>query len=112
MLARFRHRNIVRVERYFEANGTAYLVMEYEDGESLTERLERGEKPGEDELERILFPLLEALRLVHRAKLLHRDIKPDNIYLRKDGSPLLLDFGAARHALGRSEEHTSELQSH
>jgi tetratricopeptide (TPR) repeat protein len=107
-LVTFRHSNIVTVYRYFEANGTAFLVMAYEDGESLARILERAGTLSESEINEILAPLLSGLEHVHAAGFLHRDIKPGNIYIRRDGSPVLLDFGAARQALGgRSQSLTS-----
>jgi WD40 repeat protein len=99
-LARFKHENIVRVLRFIEANGTAYMVMEYEKGQSLARYL-RHDGPCLDEpgLLRIFLPILNGLHAVHEASLLHLDIKPENIYLREDGSPMLIDFGSARQAL-------------
>lgn len=95
-LATFRHPNIIRVLRYFKANGTAYIVMEYESGESLKQWLPRHTPIDRDGLLKLVHPLLDGLAMVHQAGFLHRDIKPDNIYIRRDGSPVLLDFGAAR----------------
>jgi len=100
-LATFQHPNIVRVLRYFEAHNTAYIVMEYEQGQSLSSAIKNKGTATEAFLLEIVSPLLEGLQAVHEAGLLHRDIKPDNIYLRdKDHSPVLLDFGAARYAIG------------
>lgn len=101
-LARFTHPHIVRVNRYFEANGTGYMVMDYEDGESLHQALKHEPTPGEKRVRELLFPLLEGLQAVHSTGFLHRDIKPSNIFLRKSGGPVLLDFGSARAALGDS----------
>ena len=101
-LAQFRHPNIVRVTDYFEANNTAYLVMDYERGRSLSQWL--AEHPGpvpEATLRQWLAPLLHGLCKVHQSGYLHRDIKPGNIYLRDGGEPLLIDFGSARQAVGR-----------
>jgi signal recognition particle receptor subunit beta len=96
VLARFRHPNIVRVWRYLTENGTAYMVMDFEEGRSLADYLQTlGRLPEETELRRLLVPVLEGLREVHRKRFLHRDIKPGNIFLRNDGPPCLLDFGAA-----------------
>ncbi len=98
-LVAFEHPNIVAVERFFEANGTAYMVMEYHRGENLADAIERRGPIGQGALVGILFPLLDGLRVVHRHRFLHRDVKPENIYLADDGRPVLLDFGAARAAL-------------
>jgi HAMP domain-containing protein len=96
-LATFRHPNIVRVARFFEANRTAYMVLEYERGQSLKSWRKKHESVPEATIVALLAPLLDGLALVHRAGYLHRDIKPDNIYVRdQDGSLVLLDFGAAR----------------
>ncbi|MEJ7807352.1 MAG: serine/threonine-protein kinase, partial [Telluria sp.] len=98
-LATFRHPNIVRVARFFEANRTAYMVLEYERGQSLKQWWPACKACSENELLSLLQPLLDGLAVVHQAGFLHRDIKPDNIYRRKDdGSLVLLDFGAARLA--------------
>jgi serine/threonine protein kinase len=99
-LAKFSHPHIVRVNRYFEANGTGYMVMDYEKGESLNQMLKRGLQPDEARLKSILMPLLDGLEAVHATGFLHRDIKPSNIFVRESGSPVLIDFGAARHAIG------------
>ena len=99
-LARFREPNIVRVIRYLEAHGTAYFIMDYEDGQPLSKRLKKAVTLSEDEILAIIVPIVRSLRAVHAQQFLHRDIKPANIYLRKDGSPVLLDFGSARQALG------------
>ncbi len=104
-LANFQHPNIVRVLRCFEAHYTAYLVMEYEFGQSLSSILKRRERSRERlteaEIMTFLPPLLEGLQAVHEAGFLHKDIKPDSLYLRdKNNTPVLLDFGAARYALG------------
>jgi TPR repeat protein/serine/threonine protein kinase len=100
MLARFKEPNIVRVTNFLEANGTAYLVMDYEEGETLAQYLGRHHFLSEDHLNAIFIATLHGLRAVHDKSVLHRDIKPGNIYLRKDGTPILIDFGAARQALG------------
>ncbi len=104
-LAKFHHPNIVQVLRFFEANGTAYIVMNFIEGESLHDRMRKRKKIDENELMSLIFPLLDGLEKVHETGFLHRDIKPGNIFVAKDGVPMLLDFGAARAALkdkGRS----------
>jgi len=99
-LARLQHPNVVRVQDFFRANGTAYMAMRYERGRTLREHIDRANgRPGERWIGDIFVELLNGLREVHAAGLLHLDIKPGNIYIRKDGSPLLIDFGAARHSL-------------
>ena len=109
ILAQFKHPNIIRVLRYFQAHNTAYFVMEYERGRSLIDAVHKGDIANETEMKKLLLPLLDALEMVHNAGYLHRDIKPDNIYLRdKDKSPVLLDFGAARFEINqRSRSVTS-----
>jgi len=100
-LARFRHPHIVPVLRYFEANGTAYTVMEFEDGRNLAELLrDRGKCLAPDDVRRLADGLLNGLGAVHAQGFLHRDIKPSNIIIRRDGVPILIDFGAARQAMG------------
>ncbi|MDH5631727.1 MAG: serine/threonine protein kinase [Gammaproteobacteria bacterium] len=96
-LARFKHPHIVRVLRFLETNGTAYMVMEYEEGEPLSGLLKRtGGYLNEHNLLNVFLPILSGLQAVHDAGLLHLDIKPDNIYLRSNGQPMLIDFGSAR----------------
>jgi serine/threonine protein kinase len=95
-LATFRHPNIVRVLRYFRENGTAYIVMEYESGLPLKRWVPQNAPLSQRSLLSIIYPLLDGLEAVHKTGFLHRDIKPDNIYVRADGTPVLLDFGAAR----------------
>ncbi len=97
-LVTFRHPNIVALHRFFEANGTAYLVMAYEEGMTLGAILKRHGPITEDEIREVLDPLLDGVSLIHQAGFLHRDIKPDNVVIRRDGSPVLIDFGAARQA--------------
>lgn len=99
-LARFQHPNIVGVHNVFEANKTAYMVMEYEQGRSLGAWLREPGNCSEQSLRALLMPLLDGLEKVHEAGFVHRDIKPNNLFVRDDGSPVLLDFGSARQALG------------
>ncbi len=99
-LAKFKHPNIVRILRYFVANDTAYLVMEYEKGQTLEEHLKSLHRClTEEEAVTIFTPILDGLQAVHEGNLLHRDIKPSNIFLRDNSSPVLIDFGAARYDL-------------
>lgn len=96
-LAKFKHNNIVRVLRYLELNNTAYMVMEYEEGQNLIEYVvSQGQSLDERTLSKIFLPILNGLQAVHQAGLLHLDIKPDNIYLNKNQQPMLLDFGSVR----------------
>ena len=110
-LARFSHPNIVRVNRFFEANGTSYMVMDYEAGESLYQYLKRNPGPPEDWLKRMLMPILDGLHAVHKAGFLHRDIKPSNVFIREDGTPVLLDFGSARLAAGGASKNLTAIIS-
>jgi serine/threonine protein kinase len=98
-LAKFSHPHIVRVNRYFEANTTGYMVMDYEDGNSLHQMLVKATLE-EGALLQMLRPLLDGLRAVHHTGFLHRDIKPSNIFIRGDGNAVLIDFGSARQAAG------------
>jgi formylglycine-generating enzyme required for sulfatase activity/serine/threonine protein kinase len=93
--------NIVNCQDFIEANGTAYLVMSFEDGLPLSDLIRGRERNNqtfsEDELLRIMLPLLQGLGLVHKQNVLHRDIKPGNIFIRRsDEQPVLIDFGAAK----------------
>ena len=99
-LAKFKHHNIVRVLSVFTENNTAYMVMEYEHGEPMDALLKNRTTIEEEKLKSILMPMLDGLEAVHKAGFIHRDIKPPNIYIRTDGSPVLLDFGSARQSLG------------
>jgi serine/threonine protein kinase len=99
-LARFRHPHIVPVLRFIEANGTAYTVMEFEDGRSVAEMLPQGRRLPAADVRRLAEGLLSGLKAVHAQGFLHRDIKPSNIIIRRDGVPILIDFGAARLAIG------------
>ena len=103
-----RHPNIVPVLQYFEANSTGYLVMEYQQGKALDVVLAPDRVLDADEIDELFLPLLDGLAVVHEAGYLHRDIKLANIFVRRDGRPVLLDFGAARMALrGHSKSLTT-----
>jgi len=100
MLAQFDHPALVKVYRFWEANGTAYMLMPYYEGITLKEELRRAHTPpDETRLKELLAQLLDALEVLHRANAVHRDIAPDNILILPDGNPLLLDFGAARRVI-------------
>jgi len=100
LLARFDSPSLVKVHRFWEANGTAYMVMPFYEGVTLKEAYLSGKiTPHEAWVRTLLDSLLGALETIHREHCLHRDIAPDNILLCKDGSPLLLDFGAARRVI-------------
>jgi serine/threonine protein kinase len=109
ILAKFREQSIVRVTRFLEGNGTAYLVMDYEQGQPLNAYLKSNGPMSEGQILSILMPLLVGLQEVHSKGYLHRDIKPSNIYLRKDGTPVLLDFGAARQSMGGRTQAVTSL---
>ncbi|WP_198284642.1 serine/threonine protein kinase [Beggiatoa alba] len=111
ILAKFKHSNIVRVLRFFEENGTAYMVMEYQEGYCLADYLKEKSKLSEQELLNIALPLMDGLQLVHEMGLLHRDIKPNNIYIRHDQSPVLLDFGSARYAVSQRSRSVTSIVS-
>ncbi len=99
-LARLNHPNVVHVINFLRANDTVYLVMRYEQGRTLHEHIRKHHGDFKEMFIRAVFSrLLSGLREVHVNKLLHLDIKPSNIYLRTDGSPVLIDFGAARQTL-------------
>ena len=109
-LARFDHPHLNRVHRFFESNGTAYMVLEYVDGETLAERLTRERLLPEESLQRLLKEVLSGLAVVHEAGYVHRDIKPGNLMLREEGgSAVVLDFGAARQAVGRRSQRLTTI---
>ena len=109
-LARIAHPNVVRVTNFFRANETVYLVMQYERGRTLQEYiLHRKKEIKENFIRRIFAEMLGGLREVHAHKILHLDIKPSNIYIRIDGSPLLLDFGAARQTLTQEKSSLNPM---
>ena len=110
-LARFDHPHLNKVYRFFESNGSAYMVLEYIQGETLADRLTRERQLPEESLQRLLEEVLSGLAVMHEAGYVHRDIKPGNLMLREEnGSVVVLDFGAARQAVGqRSKAITSIL---
>lgn len=111
-LARFSHPNIVGVAQIFEANRTAYMVLEYQDGLNFGKWLAaKGEPPTQAELDAIIGPIMDALETIHRNDVLHRDIAPDNLYIRNNGRPVLLDFGSAREAIAGRTKTLSVVKS-
>ncbi len=99
-LAKLMHPNVVRVLNFFRANGTVYMVMQFERGRTLHDYIHRHRGEIRETFIRAVFArMLNGLREVHAHKLLHLDIKPSNVYLRTDGTPVLLDFGASRQTL-------------
>jgi len=110
-IGQFKHPNIVRVRNVFEANNTAYMVMDYELGESLQEILNRRKVLPEEDIKSVIFPILDGTKLVHAAGYIHRDIKPGNIFIRVDGDPVLLDFGSARQSLVEQKQSLTSLFS-
>ena len=102
-LAKIRHPNVVGVQNFCEAHGTAYLVMDYYVGRTLAELLvERGGRLPVDEAIRVVDAVLDGLAATHAANIWHRDVKPSNIYITTEGVPILLDFGAARQGSASS----------
>jgi serine/threonine protein kinase len=99
-LAKFRHTNIVQVHSVFESNNTAYMVMDYVEGQSLRDAFKSPEICHEGRLREILSRIMDGVEQIHEVGFIHRDIKPDNIYLRPNEMPVLLDFGSARQTLG------------
>ncbi|MFM9941997.1 MAG: WD40 repeat domain-containing serine/threonine protein kinase [Hyphomicrobiaceae bacterium] len=109
-LAKFNHPNIVRVYRYFRDRNTGYIALHFEEGSSLKGWLKAlGRAPRQAELDRIVPPMLDALEVIHAADFLHRDIAPDNIIIRRDGSPVLIDFGSARAEVAKHSKTVSAL---
>lgn len=105
--------NMAGVQLYFEENGTAYFVMEYVEGTSFRKYLQScgGQIFWEDAVA-IIMPVLDALTIVHEQGIIHRDVTPDNIYIKKDGSVKLLDFGAARYSLGNVSKSLDVVLKH
>ncbi len=110
-LAQFKHSNIVRVLTVFPENNSAYMVMEYEKGQAMHELLKQEKTLSEERIREIILPILDGLEEIHQAGFIHRDIKPPNIFIRSDGSPVLLDFGSARQSLGEKTHTLTSMVS-
>lgn len=112
LLAQFDHPSLVKVFRFWEAHNTAYMVMPLYNGMTLKQaRAQMRTPPSEAWLRQVLWSVLGALRMLHESQTLHRDISPDNIFLQDMGPPVLLDLGAARHAINdRDHKHTAVLK--
>lgn len=113
-LRKFDHPAIVKVFNLFEMNNTAYFVMDYYEGETLEDYLKRylGKHFNQDEILSIMMPIIEGLKDVHKQGFLHRDIAPDNIFLRVNKLPVLIDFGASRNAIGTKSQNISAIVKH
>jgi serine/threonine protein kinase len=108
LLVGLKHPNIVRVWELFKANNTVYMVMDYEEGETLNSYLKKYPRLNENEIINIMNPVFEAIKYVHSKGILHRDIAPDNIYMRENGTPMVIDFGSARDVIAKySKDITS-----
>ena len=112
LLARFDHPSLVRVFRFWKANGTAYMAMQYYPGQTLKEaRAAMSGPPEEAWLRSFVDRLLGALATLHAEGVYHRDIAPDNILLMPDGQPVILDFGSARRVISdRTQSLTAILK--
>ncbi len=109
-LAKFNHPSIVKILGYFEANDTAYFVMEYEEGIDLSHYLkEKGTPLKQEGILSIIMPILEGLKEVHKHNYLHRDIKPGNMLIRANHSPVLIDFGASKLAMGEASKSITSM---
>jgi serine/threonine protein kinase len=109
-LARFQHPNIVRVIDIFQENDTAYTVMEFVNGETLKERVQRTGALEEKEAMLLINQLLDAVEVIHAKGMLHRDIKPENILISPEGRIVLIDFGSAREfAEGKTSHQTAMI---
>ena len=111
LLARFDHPSLVKVHRFWEANGTAYMAMPFYKAQTLRQRRQEldAQAPTQAWLMSMIEPLLGALAEMHRADVYHRDIAPDNILWCADNRPVLLDFGAARHVLADRTQHLTAV---
>lgn len=104
MQARLEHANLVQVHRALRANGTGYVIMDYVEGETLAQLLERRSILAEEDLNAIIGPILGPLELLHQHGFLHQDIRPGNIVVRDDGTPVLLEIGGSRQVHGGARQ--------
>ncbi len=110
LLAKFTHPNIVNVSQVFEENNTAYMVLDYQKGMPLHDwRNRHSDELTQSRIDAVIAPLLDALDKLHQNNILHRDIAPDNIFIRDDGTPVLLDFGSAREAFSLKTQTVSAV---
>jgi len=109
LLHKISHPYIVKVTDLFEANSTAYFVMPYLEGVTLHEWMKQHPNPSQAELEAIFVPLLEGLKFIHDKGLLHRDVKPENIFITGNTNPVLIDFGSARLAIGQKSKALTQV---
>jgi serine/threonine protein kinase/TolB-like protein/Flp pilus assembly protein TadD len=109
-LTQFRHHSIVRVRNVFEENNTAYIVMDFEEGVTLGDKLKGKKTLPEEQLLSLFLPLMEGLEVIHAAGFIHRDIKPDNIVVKEDRA-ILIDFGTARQAVGERSISMTQIVS-
>ncbi len=109
-LAELKHPNIVNVVNFFRANGTVYMVMDYQEGANLQDYLKKYKGGLSEKFLRVVFPrLLNGLAAIHAQDLLHLDIKPGNIHIRRGGRPILLDFGAVHGFPQSRREQPSQV---
>lgn len=113
ILAKLSHPNIVRVLYFTSLNNTGYMVMQYEEGQPLNKWVKRfpGGRMPQDDIVALLDPITQALDVVHELGIAHRDVKPANIYIRSNGEPVLLDFGAARDIVGGRSQTMAAIVS-
>ena len=104
--------NICDIYSYFEENGTAYFAMEYVEGTGLDKYMRENGRLSYEQAQKLLVPVMEALSRVHEKGIIHRDISPDNIMLRKDGRAMLIDFGAARYSMGEKSRSLDVILKH
>ncbi len=109
-LSQFKHHGILRVRTLFEANNTAYAVLDFEEGQTLSTWVRKQKRaPTQEVLDGLVRPILDALETVHDKGILHRDISPGNIMVRPDGSPVLIDFGSARQYTADAGQLTTSI---